>query len=354
MSKLLRVVKFPCYFGLRYSNAETIKIYLISDGYLLHMKTENVVIRVNSRECKYRYRAFGLNIASDICFNELMPASGGCDMDIVCGAVPENISGAVVRSLGCQVSKNQLLFHVKGVGSYYAGCGSRIAVKPDINADEAAVRLYLLGTAFGALLLQRGMLPIHGSAVVIDGQCIIFTGASGAGKSTLSSAFRQMGYPFLADDISAVTFDDDGIPWVQPAYPQQKLRRDSCEAMGDDIRYLTPVDTDTGKYAVPIQNGFQNFPARLAAICELMPEDCRGAEMDRVFGAEKLSILMRNIYRARLITCFGKEAEYFKQCLNVAGSAAFYRLKRPPGIFLLEEQVRLIREKLGLAAVKAV
>lgn len=312
------------------------------------MKTKSAVINVNSKECKYKYKAFGLNIASDICLNELMPASGECDIDIIYGIVPGEISEAIVKGSSYEISKNHLLFYVAGIGHYYIANGKKIIVQPDIDADESAIRLYLLGTAFGALLAQRGILTVHGSAVVIDGQCIVFTGASGTGKSTLSSVFRKMGYSFLADDVSAITFDDDGIAWVQPAYPQQKLCKDSCEAIEGDISCLKLIDLDTDKYAVPVQKGFLNFPVRLAAICELSSQDGCNLEMNRIVGAEKLSILMSNIYRAQLITYFKLKKDFFRQCIEVAKVTAFYRLKRPQNKFLFEEQVSLIREKLGL------
>ena len=37
----------------------------------------------------------------------------------------------------------------------------------------------------GALLMQRKILPLHGSAIAIDGKAYAFVGDSGAGKSTL-------------------------------------------------------------------------------------------------------------------------------------------------------------------------
>ena len=69
--------------------------------------------------------------------------------------------------------------------------GNRISFSPAAGAEETAVRLYLLGTCMGALLFQRKLLPLHGSAVVINGKAYAFVGDSGAGKSTLAAAFLK-------------------------------------------------------------------------------------------------------------------------------------------------------------------
>ncbi|MEG8053162.1 hypothetical protein QP185_07710 [Sphingomonas aerolata] len=54
---------------------------------------------------------------------------------------------------------------------------------------------YLLGTALGALLHQRALLPLHCNAIVHDGKAFLFCGDSGAGKSTLAAVFEARGYP---------------------------------------------------------------------------------------------------------------------------------------------------------------
>ena len=76
------------------------------------------------------------------------------------------------------------------------------------EADEDKIRLYILGTCMGALLMQRKILPLHGSAIAIDGKAYAFVGDSGAGKSTLASAFLSKGYKLLSDDVIAVSLSE--------------------------------------------------------------------------------------------------------------------------------------------------
>ena len=298
----------------------------------------------------YSYRGFGLHIVSDIMLPELITAVGGlleADVLISKGKVPTHIHKAIERHESYQVGENQFLFAVPGVGRYYVANGNRITVEPIAGEEEcAAIRLFLLGTAFGALLMQRGIFPIHGSAVVIRECCVIFAGVSGAGKSTLLAGFRKHGYSFLTDDVAAITIDLDGNIWVTSAYPQQKLWRDSAETIGVDTASLTPFYMGNGKdkFAVPVYKGFCPFPVPLAAVYEIGVERCRDVTMNPVTGMDKLAVLMNHSYRPWLIDGLGLKTAHFQHCAAVARRVAVSHLTRPEGVFSTEEQIRLIQQ----------
>ena len=317
-------------------------------NYFNNDKNQNQDKSVKSSN-RYRYKVFGLHIESNILLPELLNALDTFDtpeVSIRFGKVPISITGAIERTKIYQVTKNQFLFQVPRVGSYYVTDGNSIVVEPAEQSEERFVRLFLLGTAFGSLLMQRGILPIHGSAVVINGNCLIITGVSGAGKSTLLAAFRKQGYSFLTDDVAAVTVDTDGVVWVHSAYPQQKLWRDSAEVMGVDTTSLSPVIIDIDKFAVPVHNGFWQSPVPLVAVYELEAKKCRDVTVKPLAGMDKLAVLMSHTYRPWLIEGLGLKAEHFKQCISVANKVAVACLTRPEGVFSLEEQVRLVRQDL--------
>jgi serine kinase of HPr protein (carbohydrate metabolism regulator) len=74
--------------------------------------------------------------------------------------------------------------------------GRSIIVSPLEEYKEDVIRLYILGSCMGAILMQKRILPLHGSAVAIDGKAFAIIGESGAGKSTLASAFISRGFQF--------------------------------------------------------------------------------------------------------------------------------------------------------------
>jgi hypothetical protein len=301
---------------------------------------------------RYRYEIFGLHVASDIFLPELLPAIDTAKIPgvrVILGKMPSSITGVIKKTESYEAAKNQFVFQVPGVGRYYISNGNSIVIEPAEQAEEHFVRLFLLGTVFGVLLMQRGILPIHGSAVVVNGGCVIFTGVSGAGKSTLLAAFRDRGYSFLTDDVAAVTVDVDGAAWVHSAYPQQKLWRDSAENMRLDTASLRPVYSGIGmdKFTVPVHKGFYQGSVPLVAVYELTVERHRDVTLKHLSGSDKLTVLMRHTYRSWLIDGLGLTAAHFKQCATVAGQIAVARLTRPEGFFSLEEQICIIQQDIA-------
>jgi len=299
---------------------------------------------------KYHYCAFGLKIASDISMPELQLCPGifGADVNIAMGKVPKNIKDAIESRANFQAGKNQLLFQIKNVGSYYIEKGNQIIIEPDPNGELKAIRLFLLGSAMGAVLFQRGIFPIHGSAVSFNEFCIIITGNQGAGKSTLAAAFKEKGYEILTDDVAAVSFDSEGMPWVYPSYPQQKLWRDSLESMGNEVSSLSNIYGRIDKYAVTIQDNFCRTPIRLAGIYELWKEHCQNVELNKLSGMAKLSVIINNIYRFGFVHGLDLKEETFRYATSLGKQISVSRIIRPDGMFSAKDQLSVIENDLQI------
>lgn len=321
-----------------------------------NFRIEELDINLEGETGKYRYKVFGLHIISDIQLPELLIDTEGdnsSQVNISLGKTPTSISEPVQKTESYQIAENQFLFQVPGVGCYYVAKGNTIVVQPAEQADERFVRLFLLGSAFGALLMQRGCFPIHGSAVVINEGCVVFTGVSGAGKSSLLAAFREQGYSFLTDDVAAVTLDADGVPWIQPAYPQQKLWRDSADALGVNTASLAPVyiGINKDKFTVQVCDKFWKSPMPLIAVYELEAGQTQNVTIKSLYGSDKLSVLISHTYRPWFVEGLGLKAAHFRQCTALGKGVAVSKLTRPKGVFSLEEQVRLVKQDLALISV---
>ncbi len=302
---------------------------------------------IHGRGQPFLFRAFGVNIASDIFFHELETTEGVPDVRIVLGETPQEIPEALVSNDRYQAAANQFLLRAAQAGRYYVADGKRIVVEPDQAAEPRRIRLFLLGTAFGALLMQRGVLPIHGSAVEIKGQAAIITGTSGAGKSTLVAALRDRGSGFLSDDVSVVTIGEGNVPCVQPGYPQQKLWKDSADNMGMDVSAFPTILSGMDKYAVAVDTGFCRNPIRLASIFELRAENRPEAAMIRLAGPDKIAVLFRHTYRRFLLAGLGLKTEHFRRCAVVSKQIQVCRLLRPSGKFSVAKQAQLVEELMA-------
>ena len=141
------------------------------------------------------YECWGLRIHSELPCPELMEGGGEAEVFVRFGRVPERLPEVKIRGVFFEMNENEFLLKVDGVAGYWVGNGNEILIEPCESAEESAIRLFLLGSAFGALLHQRGLVPFHGSAVEIDGRAVMFVGPSGTGKSTLAAALCPKGTP---------------------------------------------------------------------------------------------------------------------------------------------------------------
>lgn len=303
-------------------------------------------MKKNLHKVKYIYAAFGLKITSDILISELLPSEGEGDIRIKLGKVPPKISDVIAETDAYQISKTEFLFYVKGIGHYYVKDGRLIVIEPEKNADSKSINVYLMGTAMGTALLQRGVVPVHGSSVVIDGRCVIFTGECGAGKSTICSAFRKKGYEFLSDDVSVITLNEEGTVMVQPAFPQQRLYSDTAGVMGYDISRLSLACKADDKYVVNDSDNFKSEPVPLAAIIEICPKADCNVGITNIRGSDKLWNFIRNIYCSAILLTLGISPIYFKKCIDTAKTIAFYHLVRPEGEYTVEQQMEIVKKTL--------
>lgn len=163
----------------------------------------------------FEYHAFGLDIRSEIQLPELSvsfasPGQSVGVIDVRYGHVPENLENPKASGVLFQAADGVFLLKMDSIARYMASNGKEIIVEPLPGSGEKDIRLFLLGSVFGALLHQRGALALHSSGIVTshgdEKKAVLFAGNSGIGKSTLAAALQQRGYPLLGDDKIAVLF----------------------------------------------------------------------------------------------------------------------------------------------------
>lgn len=279
------------------------------------------------------YKAFGFSIYSEIPLPELQPAllpNVVADIVIRYADLSEKWierSDSSHKTLVCR--EDMVMFRVPDLAVFAIEEGTNILVSPEPGAVHDKLRLYILGSCMGAILLQRQILPLHGSAVVINDKAYAFVGLSGHGKSTLASAFLQRGYQLLTDDVIAVTLDHRNVPYVTSAYPQQKLWQESLEVFGMNSDRFRPLFDRETKYAIPVTTHFSDGTLPLAGIFELIKCDCSHVEMRSVEKLERLPLLYRHTYRNLLLADSGLSKWHFDFTSRMAGNVDVYQLQRP-------------------------
>ncbi|MDI4646938.1 aldolase [Cohnella hashimotonis] len=290
------------------------------------------------------YRAFGLDMASTIPLPELPPAGAGRTAgmpDVTIDTADPVPLREELEASGSNFSLtregSRFLFLIPDTAVYCIDEGRHIAVAPLPGADPEKVRVYLLGTCFGALLLIRGLLPLHGSAVVIGDRAYAFVGDSGAGKSTLAAALVGMGHRLLSDDVVAVAAGVDGRSYVMPAYPQQKLWRESLDGLGMQAAPYRTIYRETEKFAVPLVGGFGSDPVPLAGVLELGRSEGTQIGVSRMPVLERLRVMLQHTYRQALIPRLGLVDWHFRAASGIASGITVGRLFRPSAGFTARE-----------------
>jgi hypothetical protein len=156
----------------------------------------------------------------------------------------------------------------------------------------------------------------------------------------LAAALVGKGCKLLTDDVAAIAFDDTGTPWVQPAYPQQKLWQDSAAAMELATGRLIRVMADMEKYAVPADERYLGRPAALTAIFHLIKpagDEPGQLHLEPVRGVDKLPLILNNVYRPRFVKGLGIEGEHLQRCFKLAEKTKTVRVYRTRDFGELEE-----------------
>ncbi|GBG08889.1 aldolase [Paenibacillus agaridevorans] len=291
---------------------------------------------MNIPEKTARYRSFGLIIESEFRLPELRlidSADSGMNgnmPDVVITRQPLEKLWQELTKVNefLAVGENSVLIRVPDTAIFGIKDGRTIEVSSSPTADEDKIRLYLLGSCMGILLMQKRILPLHGSAVAIDGQAYAIVGASGAGKSTLSSYLMEQGHELLSDDLIAVHIGEGGNPIVMPAYPQQKIWQESMQLLGKSTAGLKPIYKRETKFAVPVEGAFLDTPLPLAGVFELTKHD-KNAEIVSIAGLERFHAMLRHTFRGFLLEPLGLMEWHFRTLSRFAGRIDMFRLSRP-------------------------
>ncbi|MEA3033149.1 MAG: hypothetical protein QOH86_1165 [Sphingomonadales bacterium] len=283
------------------------------------------------------YSVFGLVIASEIELAELEPAPPGAAPDAV---VRRGVVALPEADPGYSAAGEGTLLTIPRVGRYLISGGSEIVVDPAPGASERNVRLFLLGSAFGALLHQRGLLPLHANAIEIGDRAFAFCGHSGAGKSTVAAWFHDRGHRALADDVCVIGFDEAGSALAYPGIPRLRLWREALEASGREAGAFARSFDDLDKYDVPTERRATPRPLPLCGIYLLRraKEGAVPAEVKRLVGIDAVETLVSNTYRGAYLKTIGRTGAHLAACLAVARAVPVFLAERAWGFDRFEAQ----------------
>jgi hypothetical protein len=301
----------------------------------------------------YNYSIFGLKVQSALVLPELGTAEfqGEPDVTICLGPV----AAAAERGFGLHVADDAMVLVVPEIGRFAIRDGASITVDPLPESPDENVRLFLLGSAFGALLHQRGLLPLHANAVEFDGKAVAFMGPSGHGKSTLAAWFHDHGHRVIADDVCVIGFDDHGQPHASPGLPRLRLWRDALQATGrgpSDYARSYAGTQDLEKYDVPVApDTFAGSDLGLIAVYLL--DDGDEFAIDRLEGLAAAEVVFANTYRGGYVDAANGHFSHWAGCVRLVQTTPIYRLRRVRGFDRIDAECDRVTDHVRTGVMRS-
>ena len=300
---------------------------------------------------KTEYSLAGLRIHSELPLPVVLrpqsKAPLGEEIDIEYGSVPEHLTSARIFP-ETEVCGDELLLTIPNVARFLVKGGRQISIEAAPLATESDISAWLLGTVFGALCHQRGIMPLHGSAVDVADGCVVFVGASGAGKSTLAAALSARGHQVISDDVCFLRRSGKGGISVWPGIGRIRLWPDALEALGFDKASIERELRGYNKFLVPIAAPADPFvPRPLRGIYQLeASENFEPHSIHRLSGAATIELVLPNVYRLTLAEHIGAKPAIFALCTAIANEVPVYRFRRQVGFDFLKSAIDRLESHL--------
>jgi hypothetical protein len=280
-----------------------------------------------NNEVTHTYRAYGIDIESDIIFPELNISENKPEVKIASTNLSD-FKNNTVKGVYSFVEKDVVHIQVRNYAIFRIKDGISIEYQILEEGNEDFVRLYILGMCFSALLHQRNLLPIHASCLMGSEKAFLICGQSQAGKSTTSSAFIRHGYRSLADDIAVIDALTTTTPKVWPGFPHMKMWPDTANSFfeGQEFRQLIP---SCEKLGLKTNSFFHDKAETVGNIYIIEKKEIKSVHIQELKGINKANALFEQVFRLKFALAMNKQSSIFQHITKLGKHSKVYLVSRP-------------------------
>ncbi len=287
----------------------------------------------------------GLPLPGTIAWPRLVP--GRPDVAFVAGSVDGELPSPVVDVGTVQIAADGAAL-VRFEAGYFLVGRDRVTCDLGVMPDSPELAPIVFGNILACLGLQHGKLPLHGSAVAIDGRAILLLGRAGAGKSALAAAFALAGLSVLADE-AAVVSEACCLPAGGPLH----LADDMLTAAGLDPAALAQCACFSDLAKRPWQGGPTPDPRPYpiaAVVCLGKRETGALGQPSRLKPPEAAGAILNQLFWRDMLRVSAFEAGLRREAAILASAAPVYTLSLPQTPGPLVEAAALISNLVCAAA----
>lgn len=297
----------------------------------------------------YRYRLSGLCVASEFALpmRTVLDAVQADPPDVIftLGDIPASLAEVTHRGANWTANTHSFLLELPDIGRFLSEGGRKLTVSPAPGVPLDDILVFVTGTAFAAILYQRGAMLLHASAVVHRDRAHLFCAPSGTGKSTLAGALSRAGATFLADDVCSIEQDSCKPPLVRGDGRCLRLYPDSIERVGLGAGVGTRVRRRLEKFHVAVDQPARSTAdsAPLGAIF-ILGNSNAGAPpgITRLKSLDAAQALLRETYRRRLALAYSSQGDVAMRAATLLSHVPVFHLRRPRDFASLDECVAMI------------
>ena len=294
---------------------------------------------------RWHYTYAGLQVTSDLEIPEweaFAQTAGYGEPDVLIGVDPPHAYQPLAGEALPFVSPTEYRFHMPEAGYYLVRDGREIRVTPSPGAGPQEMRLFLLGSAWGALCYQRELFILHASAVQVNDGAVLFCALPGKGKSSLAAWLTTRGHGLVSDDLCRIDTPSSGSPTVYPSTPRFKLWDDALQALGWSGELLERDHFRFDKYLLPWAGERAASPLPITAIYLL---EWGEMALRRLTGRAALfRFIAAATYRAELLEPMGQTGSYGQRCLELLRRVPVWELSRPRDVTQVDRTLGLLKK----------
>jgi hypothetical protein len=259
------------------------------------------------------------------------------------GEIPARLSNADEAAGGSLVpGGHRYLLTLGDKGKVLIENGREVIIDPAEGADPTDTRAVIMGPIQAVLWYQRGLVPLHASAIGLNGRAVALAGPSGVGKSTLAAAFSTRGQTVLSDDICIVNTGHGAT--VLPSTPRLRLWRQALDHFGIPPGGLPRALSRSEKYLIE-GNWAGTEQRQLAAVIILSRVARRKVIIRRLRGMSAFSSLQSVVHMFGVARSLGFDAAIFTALGQMFDAGVtVWELSVPEDLAYLEQAAEKVSE----------
>lgn len=267
------------------------------------------------------------------------------DVEVSLGEVPKAIKAGSKYKHNYILQGDEIYLDFSRLAYYYISAGNKVIIEPIGDLKMEGIVTYFYGPCLSILLIQRGWIPLHGSAVFYDNKTYLIVGHSGAGKSSFSAGLVKEGGKIISDDIILVKWKGDGF-YTMKGSATQKLWKDTIESLNLEDESLIPLVTGKDKYYLVGNESNDMSSYHVDAMIAVEKTRDEDVSLTPLSGRACLERYITYTFWRGLINEVIGETEFFNHAVELTNKLPVFCMKRPSHKFTVDQQITLFLSEI--------